>query len=102
MSFIFEPSVKDKTGPPSPQMTVIYQLTMDAHESTMLSQQAKTYSQGNAEAAALLSETSGRQRGWEKTCLWNSKNNHLRPAQCAVHSPAKASKGSELWITERS
>lgn len=55
MSFTFEPSVKDKTGPPSPQMIVNYQPTKDAHKSTMLSQQAKTYSQGNAEAAALPS-----------------------------------------------
>lgn len=55
MSFTFEPSVKDKTGPPSPQMTANYQPTKDAHKSTMLSQQAKTYSQGNAEAAALPS-----------------------------------------------
>ena len=54
-SFTFHPSVKDKTGPPSPQMIANYQPTKDAHKSTMLSQQAKTYSQGNAEAAALPS-----------------------------------------------
>ena len=99
MSFTFEPSVKEKTGPPSPQMIAIYQLTKDAHKSTMLSQQAKTYSQGNAEAAALPSETSGRQQGWEKTCLWNTKNNNSgQPSvQCILQQrlPKALNSGSQ-------